>query len=168
MSGKSTSSSIGRSPRALRHAFVFLVHLLARGARGELDPDPPEKFDAYLDRLLRLAFGHLEKHLHARGRRRFDDVLRATRQNRERPLGLVAIPAQVLALGPPDLECKDEVVPALPAIVLEQRRPGRVVLRAGHVSAGCLGAIAGKEVQLCETIAFLSRSDERGRRGRAD
>ena len=77
------------------------------------------------------------------------------RQRRQALLRVRQLAGQELAFGPVQLQREGELVPALPAVLRQQRRTGDEIGERRGVGRRGLGALARDQVELGQLLAFV-------------
>src|SRR5215510_4315517 len=68
--------------------------------------------------------------------------------------------SQELALGAMEVQCEDELPPALPAILCQQVSPRDEIPKRRSVGRRCAGAPARCQVEFRELFALINRRDQ--------
>ena len=120
----------------------------------------PEVVESDGDGAAALTERHAHIYVQARDRRSLDGIGCAVRQRSQALIGGRQLAGQELAFGPLQLQGEDQVVPALPAIVAQERRTGDEIFECRNISGRSLGALARDQVELGQLLPLLLRSDQ--------
>ena len=129
--------------------------------RRPVDAQMPEVVETDGDGAAALTEGRVQIHAQARDRGAFHRIGGAGRQRRQALLRFRQLAGEELAFGPIQFEREDELVPAFPAILRQQRRTGDEIAERRGVGGRSLGSLAGDQVELGELLTFLPRRDQR-------
>ena len=116
----------------------------------------PEVVETDGDRAAALIEGRVDIDVQARHDGMFDRCRGALRKRRQSLLRDLHLTGQELAFGPVQVQRKSQLMPALPAILRQQRRTGIEIGERRGIGAGPLGALARDQVELGELVPFLS------------
>ena len=116
----------------------------------------PEVVETDVDRAVALIEGRVQIHAQACDGRSLDRICGASRKRCQALLRCRQRAGQELAFGPVQLQREGELVPALPAVVRQQRRTGGEIVERRGVGRGGLGALARDQVELGQLLALVS------------
>ena len=143
-------------------AVVFAPHVVLGRMGRPFDADMPEVVETDSDRAAALIEGRVDIDAQARNDGLLDRRRGALRQRRQSLLGDRQPAGQEFAFGPVELEGKDQVAPALPAILRQQRRPEIEIGEGRGIGRRGLGALAGDQVEPGQLFALVARGDQGG------
>ena len=142
-------------------ALVFVQCLFGCRMRRPFDSQMRQIFEAHFDGPLALIERRVDIHAQARHASAFDRVCRACRKQLQPLLGHRKRAGQELAFRAVQLQFEGHRVLALPGVCRLQRRTGHQILQRRRVGRGCLGALAGQQIELGHLLALVSRGDQR-------
>src|SRR5262245_26246757 len=116
----------------------------------------PEKVETDADRAVSLVLRQMQIHTQAGNRRSLEESIGVWRERAEMFLGRARLTRRVLAFRPIQFQRKREVMPALRAILRQERcARGEIRQRRGE-RGGALRTLASDQIELRQSLALLS------------
>jgi hypothetical protein len=102
-----------------------------------------------------LGLGLVQIHTQAGNGRSLDESIGVCRERAQTFLGRTRLTRRVLAFRPIQLQRKREVMPALPAILLQERCARGEICKSRGERRGALRTLASHQVELRQLLALL-------------
>src|SRR5271166_4405016 len=122
----------------------------------------PEILETDCDRTAGLIERRVQIHAQAGDSRPFERIGGANCKHSKALLRSRQRARQELAFSTMQLQRKHQLVPALPAVLRQQPRTGDEMGERRGIGGRHLGALTSDQVELCQLLAFLWRSDQHG------